>query len=70
MQRGASGKSGITKLDVLGAVGVPCKRFGGLPTILLAERCKPVEVRGIAVECFFSHWLVLWAPDISTEVDL
>jgi hypothetical protein len=42
-------------------MGVPCKRFEALQVLTVSS--KRGEARRIMAEYFFSHWLVLRAPD-------
>jgi hypothetical protein len=62
-QHQGSAKSASTKLEVLGTVGVPYKRFEVLP--VSTARSKPVETRRIVAKYFLVIIdLFLRAPDL------
>ena len=55
-------ESASVKLEVLGTMGVPQKRFEALPVLTVSS--KRVEARRISAEYFFSHWPGLRVPDL------
>jgi hypothetical protein len=54
-------------MEELGTTGVPYKRFEPLPVLTVGS--NHIEARRIAAEYFFSHWLILRAPDLGEVGD-